>query len=92
MKPRMRERPIQAWDVRVGESVGAGSAGSCFSTLRAETSPGAVGVRGGSSLSKSTVTSAGMTGPGIASNEEVSGPSRSSRLSSHLGHRKGSFL
>ena len=89
MKPRIRERPIQAWGVRDGtseeECVGAGfSTAFSSSVSRIEISPSAVGVLGGSSLPDSITASSGMTGPGIASKGPGSGVSSSSRLCSQL--------
>ena len=92
MKPRIRERPIQAWGVRVewsvdGWSVDLWSLGlsSSLSVWVIETSPSAVGVLGGSSLPESGSVSSVTTSPGIASISLVSGLSSSSRFCSHCG-------
>ena len=86
MKPRIRERPIQAWGVRVEWGLDVWSVDwSSLSVWVIETSSSAVGVLGGSSLSESISTSSGTTGPGIASKAVVSGLSSSSRFCSHCG-------
>ena len=83
MKPRMRERPIQAWGSRlvVGIVVGGADFGRGEEegwVSRMDISPGAVGVRGGSFEDEVSVEgSLGRTGPGM----EVYGfGSTSSRL------------
>ena len=71
MKPRVSERPIQAWGVRGlvgGEEVGEdgedfdGVEGESLS--RACTTPGSEGVRGGSLVLFSDGRSSEITGPG----------------------------
>ena len=77
MKPRMRERPIQAWGVRwlvcllstggCNEGEGEGDALEALVVSRMPILPGAVGVRGGSleSTFGKREESSGRTGPGI---------------------------
>lgn len=69
MKPRIRERPIQAWGVRWGSSGAVLRAGASeVSVSSIETLSGSVGVLGGSDRSVvSVATEPGMTGPGMAS-------------------------
>lgn len=97
MKPRIRERPTQACGVRwVGwggsEEGGEGGGGAGLS-LRIPISPGVVGVLGGVvELLEVRSRSAGMTGPGSASNGSVGGGLRVEgqvRAGSHRVSRGG---
>ena len=72
MKPRIRERPTQAWGVRWGGEEEGGVGGESSSRMPIE--PGVVGVLGGEASSvevRSRV--AGITGPGSAENGSLGG-------------------
>lgn len=88
MKPRIRERPIQAWGVRLWVSGKGDEVGRLEASVSSiEILPGSVGVLGGSEKVESAVADSGITGPGRASMACAAGlgvsSMRSRRLVSH---------
>lgn len=81
MKPRIRDTPIQACGLR---PCVASSALGVEESVRMPTSPGSVGVLGGSAEKASAVRPSGRTGPGTSLKASLSSGVRNSRMGMNL--------